>query len=132
MSNQIDMFTSLRAAGVNSVYRRAEKIIASRGRSSTLVLDPYTGSVDAYGAILLACGADPQALANGDIDPVSCGAPESSIKPIVLAVEYIESHTNSDISEWSASTEVHDIRATFGRLADRIDIAVVGETDLMQ
>lgn len=124
------MFSSLKPAGVDKTYRRAAQILGERGLSANLVYDPYTGAVDVYGAILLACGADKSLLAQGEIDPVSCGAPEASLKRIVLAVEYFEAMTDMDISDWSGQSTTLKTIDYLSALADRIEISVVGEKEL--
>lgn len=121
------MFSSLKPAGVDKTYRRAAQIIDKCGLSANLVYDPYAGTVDVYGAILLACGADKSLLAQGEIDPVSCGAPEASLKCIVLSVEYFEAMTDMDISDWSGQSTKHKTINYLNSLADRIEISVVGE-----
>lgn len=121
------MFLSLKPAGIDKVYRRASLILRESGLSANLVYDPYTGAVDVYGAILLACGADKSFLAHGEIDPVSCGAPEASLKQIVLAVEYFEAMTDMDISDWSSQSTKTKTIDYLNALADRIEIAVAGD-----
>lgn len=128
MSNQVAMFLSLKPAGVDKAYRRAAQILRERGLSANLVYDPYTGAVDAYGAILLACGADTELLAQGDTEPTSCGAPEASLKRIALAIDYIEAMTDMDISDWSCQSTRIAVIDYLEALADRIEISVVSET----
>jgi hypothetical protein len=97
--------------------------------SASLVYDPYSGAIDVYGAILLACGADDHLLAQGEIDPDVCGAPEANWKKIILAVEYFEAMTDMDITEWSAKATVIKTVSLLENLSDRIQISVVGERE---
>ena len=125
MSNQVEMFSSLRGAGVHSLYRRTAEILKQRGFSVSMVYDPYTGAVDTYGAMLLAAGADTRNLQCGDDDPVSCGMPEANIKQVVLGVEYFEAMSGLDVSECGKSHGAPWIINYLGMLADRIEIAVI-------
>ena len=116
------MFSTLKSAGVHDVYRRTIQVIRRHGLSNVLTYDPYSGSVDLYGAMLLACGAHIRLLEDGCDNPPSCGVPDTMLRELVLAVEYFEASAQQDISEWhhGFGTTVHTLRF----LADRIEMSV--------
>ena len=97
--------------------------------SKTLTYDPYSKSVDVEGALLLACGASEKLLGTEETDISKIGVPEANVVKFFVGVEYIEAMTNSDISEWCASHETHDAIKLLSRLADRIEMSVVKQTD---
>jgi hypothetical protein len=121
------MFLYLKDIGVHEIYRRATLIIASRGYSNTLTYDPYSRAVNAYGAILLACGASEKKLAEGDFEPEECGAADVMIPTICLAREYAEAMVDRNIFDWCAENDERSVIGLFNRLADRIEITVASK-----
>lgn len=123
------MFFCLKDAGIHEIYRTAASIIGMRGLSQTLTYDPYTKSVDVEGAILLACGASEKLLDSDAKDMSEIGIPDANIIKVVVGVEYIEAMIDSELTEWCASHNTSDAVKMLTKLADRVEMSVVKQTD---
>lgn len=122
------MFSALKSAGVHDIYLKAIEELKARGLSNTLTYDPYSGAVDVYGAMMLACGANLRLMAQGCDNPVACGVPDTSLMAFVLAAEYFDAMTNDSITDWSRSAGFGKVISRLRTLADRIEMSVTPRT----
>lgn len=118
------MLYCLKDAKVHEIYRKAAKIVQEHGLTHTLTYDPYTKSVDLYGALLLACGASEKLLATGLEEPEELDVPPVNLGKIKVAYEYVEAILGKDPSFWAETHDAEQASKMLLRLADRIEISI--------
>ena len=118
------MLYCLKDAKVHEIYRKASSVLLEKGLTSVLTYDPYTKSVDFYGAILLACGASEKLLASGVEDLDELQVPPINHVRIKVAYEYVEAVLGQEPSVWAETHTTEQASKALLRLADRIEISL--------
>jgi len=103
--------------GVNQLFKDAATIVKERGLAKGITYDPKTGSLDIYGAVLMAAGAKPRRLCNGSVRPEEVGIPIFRHAQVEAAFDLLEKLIG-DIDEWNDSASTDDVRKLFLRCCD--------------
>ena len=118
------MFQVLKTLGVHDVYGNALKHISQNGYSQYLTFDPYTGEINVWGGILLACGAKKKKLREGAEEPEDCGVIPKLYGVARVSCEYLEAYVNDDIHRWCESHTYGDVQKLLKSASERIEISI--------
>lgn len=119
------MFSVLKKLGADDIYSEAVGLIVGHGFSNHATYDPYTGEIDIWGAILLACGAKEKLLLEGFMEPEECGVPPFMCSRARFFCEYLELITNVEISEWCSTHTQANALFLLQQASDRVAITVL-------
>jgi len=95
--------------GVNQLFKDAAIIVKERGLAQGITYDPKTGSVDLYGAILIAAGAKPRRLCSGSVRPEDVGIPAYRHIQVEAAFTLLEDLIG-DIDNWNDGASCDEAR----------------------
>jgi hypothetical protein len=101
----------------DQLFKDAATIIVERGIISGVTYDPKTGSVDIYGAILLAAGAKPKQLCNGSVRPEDIGIPIYKHAQVEAAFGLLEELVG-DVDNWNDQATTDSARKLLLRCCD--------------
>jgi hypothetical protein len=118
------MFQVLKVLGVHDIYGSALKHISSNGYSQHLTFDPYTGEVNVWGGILLACGAKKKKLREGAEEPEECGVIPKLYGVARVSCEYLEAVVNEEISRWCETHTYSDAQKLLRDASERVEISI--------
>jgi hypothetical protein len=118
------MFSVLKALGVHDVYGNALGHMSKHGYSQYMTFDPYTGEINVWGAILLACGGKQKHLRLGAEEPEECGVIPKLYGVARVSCEYLEAVVNEDISRWCETHEYSDAKKLLRDASERVEISI--------
>ena len=116
--------SDLREADIHTIYKRAYDVIKKFGYSPYMAFDPYEGTTDIFGALILACGGSRKLLANGCDNADSCDVPTINSVRLDVSIDYLEAFVDQDITEWSLTHTREDALQLLLNASDRIQIAM--------
>ena len=112
-------------AGVADLLERAADVMAERGLTKGVRLNPANGAVDIISALALAGGADPKHLI-GSRSLFDTGIPAVREAALLIAVDVLEATLMADPEEWSDSPRVgpREVERLLRQTATRLRIAI--------
>jgi hypothetical protein len=115
----------LGALGAIDILRSAGGEVAARGFAHLMPCDPYSGQINAVGALALACGAKDKELKawSGDLEFVPI--PDIKHGIFMELIGFIESLIDDDIDAWCEEATQEQCIKLFEQSATRIEIAVI-------
>jgi len=116
------MFAVLKQLGAHDIYDSAMDRIKKHGFSNSDTYDPYSGEIDVWGAILLACGASEKLLKTGETEPEKCGVPPYMCSRARFFCDYLELITDMEIGEWCSTHTKQDAISLLGTAGDRVAV----------
>lgn len=116
--------SDLREAEIHFIYKRAYDVIKKFGYSPYMAFDPYEGTTDILGALILACGGSRKLLSLGCDTAEDCNVPKINSVRLDVAVDYLEAVVDGDLSEWSQNHTREDALQLLLNASDRIQIAM--------
>lgn len=93
--------------GVDKLLRRAASVLKEKSLAHGITYDPETGSVDLYGAILIAAGAKPNNLMTDSVHPSDVSLPAHTHAAVEAAFFLLDA-VIGDIDDWNDSATTDD------------------------
>lgn len=116
------MFAVLKQLGAHDVYDSAVDRINKHGFSNSDTYDPYSGEIDIWGAILLACGASEKLLKTGETEPEKCGVPPYMCSRARFFCDYLELIIDMEIGKWCSLHVQKEAISLLDDASDRVAI----------
>lgn len=125
MSDGLSRFAIIGEFGGPEIYRTAAQAIAEHGYSQFSPCDPYEGTLNAVGAIALACGAKYDDLKAWNGDPDDCPVKDNMWGYFMELVDFAEFIADSELADWCVNNDAKACSDLFEKCATRIEISVL-------